>query len=658
VTVLSAPTVLNTDTNRTRIKDRRTLSIVRAVWMVFFLLNVAIIVIDTPYYYNFIRTLSQSTPAWGDGLRQLGWSAEFPALLLSVLDRLTELFLFVLAFIIFYNRSDNWMALLLSSAFVLLATAFTPLIFLDASPAGLWVETIIFYLMIILSLALFYVLPDGRFMPERAKWLIIPFLIWEFFENYHQMRVSDLFLSIPFILWVIPSLTVCFIGIGAQVYRYRRGSIIYRQQVKWFLVGLTVIVVTQVLYATTRTMQPAATAGLAGGSALIILKIAQRVLTDIGLLALGTGLGFAVTRYHLYDVDIVINRSLVYSVVTLLLGTVFIASIFVIQSVLGAGNTVVAFAVSAIGPVLLFNPTRKRVQRFIDRRIFHLKFDLNQLAAAQKLPEVKNPGALTGKIIGGYQVLGVLGKGGMGEVYQGHDNGNNVALKILPEDLAQQSEFVSRFEREANTMRTLNHPNIVKLMTSGEQDGVRYLALEYIEGVDLSQQLKHDGKLAYEDVRTLLRDLAAALDYAHEQGFVHRDIKPSNVMVRDGDLLQAVLMDFGIAKIKDAVTSYTGSGAIGTIDYMAPEQIMAAAAVNKHADIYALGVMVYEMLSGERPFKGGPAQVMFAHLQQPAPNVRDVMTDVPKNTADAIERALSKDPTARYESAGAFAAAL
>ncbi|MFN8374834.1 MAG: protein kinase [Anaerolineae bacterium] len=107
--------------------------------------------------------------------------------------------------------------------------------------------------------------------------------------------------------------------------------------------------------------------------------------------------------------------------------------------------------------------------------------------------------------------------------------------------MAQQTEFVSRFEREASTMRALNHPHIVKLLDAGEQDGVRYLALEYIDGIDLSAQIKQSGKLAYDDARALLRDLAAALDYAHAQGLVHRDIKPSNVMVRGDDPPQAVL---------------------------------------------------------------------------------------------------------------------
>jgi eukaryotic-like serine/threonine-protein kinase len=129
-------------------------------------------------------------------------------------------------------------------------------------------------------------------------------------------------------------------------------------------------------------------------------------------------------------------------------------------------------------------------------------------------------------------------------------------------------------------------------------------------------------------------------------------------MLRSDDPPQVVLMDFGIAKIRDAVTRYTGSGAIGTIDYMAPEQIVAAKEVDKRADIYALGVMAYEMLTGEKPFTGGAAQVMFAHLQQPAPDVYDTGQDIPMSAAHAIQRAMAKDAQDRYASAGEFVAAL
>jgi serine/threonine-protein kinase len=167
--------------------------------------------------------------------------------------------------------------------------------------------------------------------------------------------------------------------------------------------------------------------------------------------------------------------------------------------------------------------------------------------------------------------------------------------------------------------------------------------------------------MALDELRPLLDDVAAALDYAHEQGFVHRDIKPSNIMVRHpgGDTrMDAVLMDFGIAKVRQAQTGLTGSGAIGTIDYMAPEQIMAAHDVGPEADIYALGVVVYEALTGQRPFQGNVGQVVFAHLQQPAPDPRDLVPALSFDTSDAILKALDKDPANRFRTARDFVMAL
>jgi len=202
---------------------------------------------------------------------------------------------------------------------------------------------------------------------------------------------------------------------------------------------------------------------------------------------------------------------------------------------------------------------------------------------------------------------------------------------------------------------------VVKMYDSGESDGVYYMAMEFINGRELSALIKERGRLPFEEARPFVQDSASALDYAHRQGLVHRDIKPSNIMLRlkaDKETYEAVLMDFGIAKIQDAHTALTGTGAVGTIDYMAPEQIMAAREVDHRADIYALGVVLYEMLTGERPFKGNPGQVLFAHLQQPPPDPRDIREEVPRHVAHAIMKALEKKPEDRWQSAGELAQAL
>ncbi len=167
--------------------------------------------------------------------------------------------------------------------------------------------------------------------------------------------------------------------------------------------------------------------------------------------------------------------------------------------------------------------------------------------------------------------------------------------------------------------------------------------------------------LPLRDIQGYLHDLAGAIDYAHANSYVHRDIKPSNIMLRSGGTnnpRQIMLMDFGIAKFLDDTTSLTGSAAIGTIDYMAPEQIQDSTTVDYRADIYGLGVVLYETLTGVLPFKGNLAQVLFAHVNQPAPDIRQLRPDLSPEVSVAIHRALQKDPDDRFQSATEFVTAL
>jgi serine/threonine-protein kinase len=274
---------------------------------------------------------------------------------------------------------------------------------------------------------------------------------------------------------------------------------------------------------------------------------------------------------------------------------------------------------------------------------------------------------LAGTRLGPYEVLQPLGRGGMAEVYHGvHTRlGRAVAIKVLPASLAVHADFRERFEREARAVAALRHTNIVQVYDFGDAAGMYYMVMEYIDGSDLARLLAEQGQLPLAQVLPLLRDVAAALDYAHGQGLVHRDVKPSNVMLQAASAVglgqRAILTDFGIAKIlTGAGSAATRAGVmIGTPDYMAPEQIRAAGEVDQRVDIYALGVMLFQMLTGRLPFAGGnPGEVVQAHLNRPAPNPHTLQPDLPTRVADAVLRALAKDPAERYQTAGALASAL
>ena len=258
--------------------------------------------------------------------------------------------------------------------------------------------------------------------------------------------------------------------------------------------------------------------------------------------------------------------------------------------------------------------------------------------------------------ISSYTLLEPIGHGGMAVVYRARQEtlDRTVAVKLLSENLAASAEFMERFRREARTAANMNHPNVITVHDFGQDDrGVPYLVLEYIEGSTLADLM--DAGLDDERIPDLLDQIAGGLDYAHARGVIHRDIKPGNVlMTEDG---RAVLADFGLAWLLEGAHLTQAGGVIGTPEYMSPEQA-AGEPIDHRSDVYALGVVLYEMLVGERPFIAEtPIGVLLQHLQQPAPSILSVRPDLPKAVGNVLDRALAKDPAERFGSAGELARA-
>src|SRR5262245_17047662 len=266
----------------------------------------------------------------------------------------------------------------------------------------------------------------------------------------------------------------------------------------------------------------------------------------------------------------------------------------------------------------------------------------------------------TGTVLAGFRVERLIGEGAMGAVYLAEaPDGGQVALKLLSPELARDDRFRQRFLRESHVAASLDHPHIVPTIASGEEGGVLYLAMAYVEGADLRELLRHTGRLEPERTLSLIRQVAEALDAAHAAGLVHRDVKPGNILVTQGpEAEQAYVCDFGLARHVTSVSSLTGErGFVGTIDYVPPEQIEGGQ-LDGRADVYSLGCVLYECLAGARPYdRDSELSVVFAHLNAPPPRVTDIRPELPEAFDGVFGKALAKSAEERYATCGELAAA-
>ncbi|MFC2030241.1 serine/threonine-protein kinase, partial [Chloroflexota bacterium] len=266
---------------------------------------------------------------------------------------------------------------------------------------------------------------------------------------------------------------------------------------------------------------------------------------------------------------------------------------------------------------------------------------------------------LTGRTLGSYQILEEIGRGGMAQVYRAYQPSlnRNVAVKVLPPQLAIDRKFVDRFVREARAAASLRHPHIVIIHDVGEQDGLYYMVMEYLTGQTLRQLIRKEGSLPPARVTSIMDQLASALDYAHRNGFIHRDVKPSNIFVGEGD--RVTLTDFGIAKAASEAQQLTREGTLmGTPEYMSPEQAEGRT-VDYRSDLYALGVVLYHMLTGRVPFRRTtPAATLHAVIYEPPPPPRQIQPSVPVAVESVVLKSVAKSPGERYQRGTDLAGAL
>ncbi len=262
-----------------------------------------------------------------------------------------------------------------------------------------------------------------------------------------------------------------------------------------------------------------------------------------------------------------------------------------------------------------------------------------------------------------YTLEGEIGRGGMGVVYRARDERlqRRVAIKVLPPELAFQKDIRERFTREAQTAARLSHPHIVPIHTVGEGGGLVYFVMGYVDGESVGGRLKRRGRLPPDEVRRIMAETADALSAAHGVGVIHRDIKPDNILL-EGSRGRVMVTDFGIAKALSSTSgaTLTGAGvAIGTPSFMSPEQAAGEREIDGRSDLYSLGIVGYQMLTGELPFSAPTvAGILMKQITEVAPDVRSVRRDVPEDLALAVSRCLEKDPQNRWATADGLRRAL
>lgn len=253
------------------------------------------------------------------------------------------------------------------------------------------------------------------------------------------------------------------------------------------------------------------------------------------------------------------------------------------------------------------------------------------------------------KINDRYEIIKTIGEGGMANVYLANDTilDRKVAIKVLRGDLSNDEKFIRRFKREALSVSNLSHPNIVEVYDVGEEDGNYYIVMEYIEGKTLKQLLQKRGALTLNEVTDIMTQLTDGLAHAHEAYIIHRDIKPQNIMIEDNGLVK--ITDFGIAMALNSTQLTQTNSVMGSVHYLPPEQANGKGSTVK-SDIYSLGILMYELLTGSVPFKGDTAvEIALKHMKEKIPSIRKQNPTIPQSVENIVLKATAKNPKNRYD---------
>ncbi|MFN8411711.1 MAG: serine/threonine-protein kinase [Anaerolineales bacterium] len=559
--------------------------------------------------------------------------------------------------VLIVRRSDDWFAIFTSLFLIIFGVRITNLANTIALTPGYETSGGLILALGDIGIVLFSMLfPDGRFVPRWLKFLA-PLLIVSMLGIYIFPTAPFFWGTMGRSRYLILTTAWYTIGIVASVYRYfRHSTLAQKQQIRWAFIGTMGPFLWFLIFQVLQDFIPLFSSESIWGSGF---QIVSRLAGIFLFLMLPLFVTIAIAQARLFDIDLLINRSIVYGFLTIGLGLsfglIFSLLSLVFRNIHQSDQSFLIAIVFAVFAGALFQPARKKLQRFVDRFFYHIQIDYQKTPAEVR---AESETIITGTTLSSYHDLKLIGRGGMAEVYSATSpkSRRSVAIKVLRAALAEDEQFRKRFMREAQIVSGLEHPNIVRMMDFGNEENVYYIVMELLSGPDLNGLLREQGPLSINKTVEVLRGVADALDYAHQNGLVHRDIKPSNVMLDSStNPARAVLTDFGIAKMTDAHTQITNTGMVGTFDYIAPEQIQASANVDGRADVYALGVMTYQMLTGRLPFeRPNTGAILLAHLNAPRPDAREIVPGLPRHISYAVQQAMDKDPNIRFATAGDF----
>lgn len=515
----------------------------------------------------------------------------------------------------------------------------------------------IYVLMPLFGFAIIALFPTGRPVPRWSLYAVpiclVPFVIQS------AIMFGERGYSVPVAMACFPS---GGLFLGFQWHRYRKHATLReRHQIKWLsYAGLAFMLLQLVAIAMIPLLADRENA------AFPFLRVLFELVLGSSYVFALLCLLFSAARYRLWDIDRVINRTVVYVLVTGLLGAVCALGYFVLRAALSSvlhGSAV--SIVIAIGiMVALFTPTRRRIARWIDRRFYGIGLDYEALAA-KAIQAARATLPTTATELGQYDELVLLGRGGMGAVYRAHhaDFGVPVALKVMSPALAADAEARERFRREGQILEDLQHPNVIPFLAAGHENGLAFIAMQYLEGEDLAAVIRRRRTLSIREAAAVLDGVAAALEVAHTRGVVHRDIKPANIFVEGTpqqslETRRPLVMDFGVARLAGDPSAADPS-LVGSLPYIAPEQIQNGDQVDGRADVYALAATAYELVTGRPPFVETTALgLVLAHLHQPPEDPRRFAPSLPASAAAALLKGLAKAPADRFSTATELAAAL